>query len=314
MAMLRLGMGMTPPGAGVTTTPDKAVRFMDGAKVWLSPSTIGAEFAALTAAAKTDLMGTLTSPRALGFLLVPAAAILALALWSGAAKRRREKNPRRRLAVRRQNPRRRVARGRRRNPNYTAYTKRTAHRTYYLMMAVDSAGSTVGSDSLMTEFPEEARERAQGLANRAAMAGHHGVRVRVYPRGGTRSSTTIRPNPKRRRNAARPVKRRKNGRSTTPKYVLQMPGMTDSAWSGRLPTESQLERRVMEYVVSTMPGFANEHIGRAHGISIPSYARVRVNKPNGPVMAEWRAPSFMVLPDPRDYPRVARRNPKRRRR
>lgn len=102
---------------GVTTTPGKAGQFMDGAKVWLSPSTIGAEFTALAAAAKLDMMGTLTSPRALGFLLVPAAAILALVLWSGVAKRRR--NPgRRRAAVRRRraNPRRRAAR--RGNPRF----------------------------------------------------------------------------------------------------------------------------------------------------------------------------------------------------
>jgi hypothetical protein len=93
-------------------------KFVGGAKVWLSPSTIGAEFTALTAAAKLDMVGALTSPRALGFLLVPAAAILALFLWSGAAKRRRTKNPRR---LRRANLRRRVARGRRQNPRKALY-------------------------------------------------------------------------------------------------------------------------------------------------------------------------------------------------
>jgi hypothetical protein len=115
-------MGETAVTNPLPAAPSAVDKFMSGTKVWLSPSTIGAEFTALTAAAKLDMVGTLTSPRALGFLLVPAAAILALFMWSGAAKRRRAKNPRRRrAAVRRRNPRRRVARGRRRNARGDLY-------------------------------------------------------------------------------------------------------------------------------------------------------------------------------------------------
>ena len=73
--------------------------FTDGAKLWLSPSMIPSVLTNLWVAAKADAAGTLTNPGVLGFLAMPAAAILALVLWSGAAKRRRARNPRRRRAA-----------------------------------------------------------------------------------------------------------------------------------------------------------------------------------------------------------------------
>jgi hypothetical protein len=101
------------------------------------------------------------------------------------------------------------------------------------------------------------------------------------------------------------------GRIVTSKYVLVMKGfagcgVTDSCWSGRVPTLAKLERHVMAYVVSTMPGFANEPIGYKYGISTPSYACIRENRAGGRVMVEWKAPMFLVLPEPANYPEVAR--------
>ena len=104
------------------------------------------------------------------------------------------------------------------------------------------------------------------------------------------------------------------GRITTPKYILRMSGFrnsthTPSAWKGKLPTVQQLEQIVMEYVVSTMPGYCNEHIGKAYGIEIPSRATVCRNvqlADESQAMVEWKAPAFLTLPDPKDYPNVAK--------
>jgi hypothetical protein len=98
---------------------------------------------------------------------------------------------------------------------------------------------------------------------------------------------------------------------TTPKYVLEMSGFinhvqTSVAWKGRVPSVAKLEQIVMEHVVATYPGYANEHLGKAYGIQIPSYVRVRENFPGGRVMVEWKAPMFMVLPNAEDYPAVAK--------
>jgi hypothetical protein len=99
-------------------------------------------------------------------------------------------------------------------------------------------------------------------------------------------------------------------RTRTPKYVVEVQGFGTMAWKGRVPTVEGLQKFVMEQVVSTMPGFCNEHIGLAHGISIPGYAEVYLNGEQNaawpkPLVA-WRAPMFMVLPDPKDYPNVAK--------
>ena len=131
MAMLQLGMGETGVAETGFGEPAAVDKFLGGAKVWLNPGYITTEMTALWAGVKADAVGTLTSPRALGFLLVPAAAILALVLWSGAAKRRRARNPRRRRAAvrrRRANPRRRAARGRRRNPAGKRSKSRGTHK------------------------------------------------------------------------------------------------------------------------------------------------------------------------------------------
>jgi len=105
------------------------------------------------------------------------------------------------------------------------------------------------------------------------------------------------------------------GKSLTPKYVLQMEGSTDMCWDTKwakanlgsiLPTVKQLEEFVMAYVVSTYPGYVNEHLGQAFGITIPSYARIKMNGELWNAIIEWRAPNFMVLPDAADYPNVAR--------
>ena len=81
---------------------------------------------------------------------------------------------------------------------------------------------------------------------------------------------------------------------------------TPMAWKGRIPSVKALEKYVMEFVVSTMKGMCNEHIGLAYGVEIPSRVVVRRNNAYGEVMTEWTAPAFMVLPDPADYPNVAK--------
>lgn len=106
MAMIRVGMGET--GVASTGEPTAVDKFIGGAKVWLNPGYITTEMSALWAGLKADAIGTLTNPRALGFLLVPAA-ILAMVLGMKSARARRARNPRRRVA--RRNPRRRVAAG-----------------------------------------------------------------------------------------------------------------------------------------------------------------------------------------------------------
>lgn len=100
------------------------------------------------------------------------------------------------------------------------------------------------------------------------------------------------------------------GKTITPKYTLHMTFQgyydTPSAWKGRVPSPARLKQVVMEHVVSTLPGYVNEHIGEKFGIQIPSYACVKENWAGGRVLVEWKAPMFQVLPDPKDYPKVAK--------
>jgi len=99
-------------------------------------------------------------------------------------------------------------------------------------------------------------------------------------------------------------------KSITPKYVLEMSGtsyhQTPSAWKGRVPTRSGLERYVMAFVVSTYKGYCNEQIGETFGIEIPSRAVVRENFHGGRILIEWKAPMFQVLPNAADFPEVGK--------
>jgi hypothetical protein len=108
------------------------------------------------------------------------------------------------------------------------------------------------------------------------------------------------------------------GRTYTPKYAVDLGGIgtLTMAWHGRLPTVQELEQYVMEYVVSTYPGFCNEHIGRASNIRIPTFARVYRNQKRtsvylsvSEILVEWLCPQFMILPKPKDYPKVAKALP-----
>ena len=101
------------------------------------------------------------------------------------------------------------------------------------------------------------------------------------------------------------------GRSYTTKYALEMTGFvgmaaTPQCWKGKLPTVAQLEKLTMEYVVSTMPGYVNEDVGKAFGIQIPSLVRIVLNDGSRRTMVEWRAPKFLALPNPANYPAVAK--------
>jgi hypothetical protein len=83
------------------------------------------------------------------------------------------------------------------------------------------------------------------------------------------------------------------------------------AWKGRVPTVEGLQKFVMEMVVSTMPGFCNEHIGNKHGLTIPGHAEIYYNGAQNALwptpLVAWRAPMFMVLPNPNDFPKVAKK-------
>ena len=177
MAMLQLGMGET--GVAETGSGEPAVvdKFLGGAKVWLNPGYITTEMTALWAGVKADAVGTLTSPRALGFLLVPAA-ILAVVLGMKSARARRARNPRR-AAVGRRSPRRRVARGRRRNPG----------KGYFALK--DSSGYTV-SRHKTSRAAWDAYSRKKG----------HNRVIYIHPDGtSTPDYDTRTYYPKRRRNA-----------------------------------------------------------------------------------------------------------------
>jgi hypothetical protein len=95
------------------------------------------------------------------------------------------------------------------------------------------------------------------------------------------------------------------GRTTTPKYALEMDGCTCMAWDGThqlkgsprkgKPTAEKLEAFVMAYAQSLEAGGINEHISRELGhIPYPRWARIRINKPGGEVIAEWKAAPFQV--------------------
>lgn len=107
------------------------------------------------------------------------------------------------------------------------------------------------------------------------------------------------------------------GRVRTSKYALKMRFVrpveggfqvveTSECWKGPLPTLKKLEHHVMSYVVSTMTGFANEHIGEQYGIQIPSVAAIIRNDGSGERVLVWKAPLFQVLPEAKDYPAVAK--------
>lgn len=101
------------------------------------------------------------------------------------------------------------------------------------------------------------------------------------------------------------------GHTKTCKYSVKeytRPGMAPVQYGmEKLPKD--MERFVMGGVVATMPGFINEHIGVAFGITIP--ARVTITAQLGPkagqVVREWKCPAFMVLPNPADYPEIAKK-------
>jgi hypothetical protein len=99
-------------------------------------------------------------------------------------------------------------------------------------------------------------------------------------------------------------------RSYTSKYVIEIQGFGTRAWKGPIPTVDDLQKVVMEMVVSTMPGFCNEKIGKKHGLLIPGYAEIYLNGTQDALLPEpvvaWRASAFMVMPDPKDFPNVAK--------
>jgi hypothetical protein len=107
------------------------------------------------------------------------------------------------------------------------------------------------------------------------------------------------------------------GRSRTCKYKVEEiygrgAGRAPAVYGAdKLPKD--IERHVMCHVVSTMPGFINEEVGYRFGITIPALVRFTAQTGNraGEVVREWKCPSFMVLPDPANYPEVAKHpNPK----
>jgi len=95
------------------------------------------------------------------------------------------------------------------------------------------------------------------------------------------------------------------GRSTTPKYVVEMDGSTPAEWRVKkrfnipgygVPNEANLVKYVEGFIESLKPGGANHHISKALGyMPIPNWARIKVNCVGGEVLAEWKAPMFMVL-------------------
>lgn len=91
------------------------------------------------------------------------------------------------------------------------------------------------------------------------------------------------------------------GRSYTPRYSLTIDGNASAcmAWDSKRngkPSAANLEKWVMAYAKSLELGGANEHISKAEGfIPYPRRAEVRVNKPGGAIVAEWKAALFQIF-------------------
>ena len=96
------------------------------------------------------------------------------------------------------------------------------------------------------------------------------------------------------------------GRSTTPKYALEMDGVTSASWRVRppagggkgqgTPTDANLERHVLAYIDSLKIGGVNQHVLLALGhIPVPNWARIVRNDGSRAVVASWKAPPFFVF-------------------
>ena len=102
------------------------------------------------------------------------------------------------------------------------------------------------------------------------------------------------------------------GRSRTCKYKVEEifgrgAGIAPMVYGADV-LPANLERHVMAGVVATMPGFINEAVGYQFGITIPAIVRytAQLGPKAGQVVAEWKCPSFMMLPNPEDYPEVVK--------
>jgi hypothetical protein len=104
------------------------------------------------------------------------------------------------------------------------------------------------------------------------------------------------------------------GRTFTPKYRLLVDSgsrnwvNTPMSWNvsarksapgltvhGK-PTAENLAKFVDAYCRSLEKGGSNFHVSAAAGhIPYPNWARVEENRPNGRVVAEWKAPMFMAV-------------------
>ena len=95
------------------------------------------------------------------------------------------------------------------------------------------------------------------------------------------------------------------GRSFTPKYAVEMEGCTSATWrvgpeyqipgNGK-PTAANLAKYVEAYIGSLKTGGVNVHISKALGyMPIPNWARIVLNDGSRTVIAEWKAPLFMIV-------------------
>ena len=94
------------------------------------------------------------------------------------------------------------------------------------------------------------------------------------------------------------------GRSVTPPYRLEMPGVTAMCWRVKAqygipgcgkPTYENLVKYIEAYNKSLELGGSNQHISKALGyIPYPTWARI-VRQADGVVMAEWKAPLFQAV-------------------
>ena len=87
------------------------------------------------------------------------------------------------------------------------------------------------------------------------------------------------------------------GKSFTPKYRLEMDGVTPMAWTVKYhgqANEANLRTHVFGYAKSLELGGANQHISKALGhIPYPTGAKI-VNQLTGHVVATWKAGMFQV--------------------
>lgn len=93
------------------------------------------------------------------------------------------------------------------------------------------------------------------------------------------------------------------GKSSIVRNVIELTERVDTvsnkvhmAWNSKnygKPTGENIEKFVVSYIKSLMPGGVNEHIFK--GRTIPNISKAKVRNQLSGVVVEWNAPMFFVI-------------------